>query len=273
MTERNSTGSDQSAEQRAAGSPAAAAARRARRIGGRVGAQGAGPEPTSGAGAPASLTKPAPARPAPSTEPAKAARPARPAKVPPTGTERVRNAGPPSTPAWLNWLPAAVLAVGAAVMAVLLIVFSHGVWWGPDAGAVPTGKAATATRDQVLAAAKTCGAALNTYSYKDLDAFSRHARACTTGQFTSQFQDAINNTIRTKAPQLKASQSATITHGGIEAVSPDGDQWTIILYATLSVTNSGSTTPESQPFAAQLIMQRVGTKWLVANETTVSNPQ
>jgi hypothetical protein len=179
-------------------------------------------------------------------------------------------AGGPTQPAWLNWAPAGVLSVGAVVMAVLVIVFSHGVWWGPDASRTPAGGAKL--REQVLAAAKTCVAATNTYKYTDMDTFETKALACTTGVFRGQLKSTIDSIIRVNAPKLKASQTPQINRGGIEAVSPDGRQWTILLYGQLSVTNSNDPQPRTDPFAAQVRMERVGGKWLISALTTVATP-
>jgi Mce-associated membrane protein len=156
-------------------------------------------------------------------------------------------------------------------MAVLLVVFSHGVWWGPDPQHVPQDKSPAVVREQVLAAAKTCVAAANTYQYTDLDSYETKALACTTGQFTSQLQDTIERLIKANAPRLKSSQTAQINRGGIESVSQDGKQWTVLLFGQLSVTNNENKTPRTDPFAAQVRMDKVGGKWLIGALTTVSS--
>jgi hypothetical protein len=175
-------------------------------------------------------------------------------------------------PDWLNWAPAGVLGAGALVMAVLLIVFSHGVWWGPDPGQVPAAKSPAVVREQVLAAAKTCVATTNTYKYTDLDGYEKQALACATGEFAGQLKQTIDTLLKVNAPRLKSSQTAQINRGGIEAISPDGRQWTILLFGQLSVTNAGNQHPRTDPFAAQVRMQRVHGKWLISALTTVSTP-
>ena len=273
------TGTDQPAGR--ASSASAAAARRARRIGGRpVGAPRPGPEADEDA-QPEPQLAPSPARSiftkkpnAP--EPAAPAAAAYAAPAPERGENGFDQHEPgtiviTAVPAWLNWAPAAVLSVGALVIAVLLIVFSHGVWWGPDPKSVPQDRTPAVIREQVLAAAKTCVAAANTYQYTDLDTYESKALACTTGQFTSQLHDTIERLIKTNAPRLKSSQTAQINRGGIEAVSPDGKQWTILLFGQLSVTNSQNKTPRTDPFAAQVRMDKVDGKWLIGGLTTVSS--
>lgn len=238
-----------------AGSAEAAAARRARRIGGRA----AGPKPT-----------PTPAQePAAESAPIKARRP----KPEPVAADGDLDERPGRTPPpWLNWLPAGVLSVGALAMAVVLIVASHGVWWGPDASAPAPAGVTNVKRERVLAAAKTCLAATNTYQYTALDAYEQKALACATGEFVGQLRTTIENLIKVNAPKLKSSQTAQINRGGIEAVSSSGRQWTILLFGQLTVVNADEKNGRTDPFGAQVVMERVGTKWLIAKLTTVSTP-
>jgi hypothetical protein len=246
-------------------SSAAAAASRARRIGGR---------PAGSAGAPS----PGP-RPAPAAEPGepvtggsvrldKSSEPsAGPAGALPPPPERVE-----VVPAWVNWAPAAVLTVGAAVMAVLLVVVSHGVWWGPADDAAPSAAKVNTTREQVLAAAKTCVATTNNYKYTDLAGYERKALACTTGHFTTVLRQTIESLVKVNAPKLKAAQTAQINRAGIEAVTPDGTQWTLIVFGQLSVVNSSYPKGRTDPFGAQVRMEKVKGKWLMSNLSTVSSP-
>lgn len=248
-------------------SPSAAAARRARRIGGRP---AGAPRQDAEAGQPAE-----PAAPVELGKPAAAAS----AAAPDMGVEDTElGAAEPRTvvitevPAWLNWAPATVLTAGSLVMAVLLLVFSHGVWWGPDPKSVPSDRSPAVVREQVLAAAKTCVATANTYQYTDLDSYENKALACTTGEFTNQLRDTIDRIIKVNAPRLKSSQTAQINRGGIEAVSDDGKQWTILLFGQLSVTNNENKQPRTDPFAAQVRMDKANGKWLIGALTTVSSP-
>jgi hypothetical protein len=232
-------------------SPSAAAARRARRIGG------------SPAGRP---------RPGTPAEPAAMSRqPAEPAAVPeqPAGVAAPVDVRP-APPAWLNWAPAGVLSVGAVLMAILIAAFSHGVWWGPDPSSPPSNP--DVRREQVLAAAKTCLAATNSYEYTRLDAYEQKALACATGPFVGQLRKTIDSLVKVNAPKLKSSQTAQINRGGIEAISPDGGQWTILLFGQLTVTNTNEPKGRTDPFAAQVRMQKAHGKWLIAGLTTVSSP-
>ncbi|MDT4941654.1 MAG: Mce-associated rane protein [Pseudonocardiales bacterium] len=262
----------------AGGSPAAAAARRARKIGGRatgVPRQEQAPEPEATPEphpelASVFLTKTV------SAEPAGTGGPAEPAgqdgEDSELGDPEARTVVVTAVPAWLNWAPAVVLSLGALVLAVLLIVFSHGVWWGPGPQQVPQDRSATYVRNQVLAAAKTCVAATNTYEYTDLDSYESRALSCATGEFAGQLRDTIEQLIKVNAPKLKSSQTAQINRGGIESISLDGKQWTILLFGQLSVTNTENKQPRTDPFAAQVRMDKVNGKWLIGALTTVSSP-
>jgi hypothetical protein len=247
------------AEPPPAGGTAAAAARRARRIGGRPAGAArtdAGGEPTAPA---AESTTPVPLQKSavPAVQPASAAEP--------------HTVVVTAVPAWLNWAPAAVLSVGALVMAVLLLVFSHGVWWGPDPKSAPSSTASAVLREQVLAAAKTCLAATNSYQYTNLDAYETKALACATGDFRAQLQDTIEHIVKANAPSLKASQTAHITQGGIENVNTQTNQWTILLYGQLDVVNTNYPKGRTDPFAADVVVQRVAGKWLISKLTPVAS--
>jgi hypothetical protein len=232
---------------------AGAAASRARRIGGRVRPAGAEPAaPAAGAEAPVQLHKPAADLPAPPPE----------LSAPPSGASAP--AVVVAVPGWLRWAPAAALSAGAVVMAVLLLVFSHGVWW-----AKPNG---SEQRQQVLASAKTCVAASNDYKYTALDAYESKALACTTGQFRNQLKGIIERLVKVNAPRLKASQTAQISRGGVETITSDGRQWTVVLFGQLAVTNTNYPQGRTDPFAAQVRMQKDHGKWLMSDLKTISTP-
>jgi hypothetical protein len=149
-------------------------------------------------------------------------------------------------------------------MAILLVTFSHGVWWAKPSGSIQ--------REKVLAAAKTCTAVSNTYKYTQLAAFENKALDCATGTFRAQLKTTIERLIKVNAPQLKASQRAQISRGGIETITSNGHQWTVLLFGQLAVTNTNYPKGRTDPFAAQVRMQKVNGKWLMADLKTVSTP-
>jgi hypothetical protein len=164
-------------------------------------------------------------------------------------------------PAWVRWLPAGVLSAGALTMAILLVVLSHGVWWAKPSSA--------SVRDQVLAAAKTCTVAINSYKYSDLDTYERKALACTTGALTTDLRTAIDSIVKVKAPQLKASQTVQINNAGIESVASGGHQWTLLVFGQLNLVSSDYPKGNDAPFAAEVRVDKAHGKWLLSFESTL----
>ncbi|MDQ1753176.1 MAG: hypothetical protein QOE71_4232 [Pseudonocardiales bacterium] len=245
--------------------PAASAAARARRIGGRVTPR---PGPDAADLAAGALVVDADEAPAKPVRLAKFRRPGRAAEA--AETDQAAESDPDGSrvvavvPGWLRWLPAEVLTAGAVAMAVLMIVFSHGVWWGRPSG--------NAVREEMLAAAKTCVAKTNTYKYTELDKYAATVKQCTTGRLTSQINQTISTVIKKYAPTLKATQTAQISRGGIEAVSPQGKQWTVLLFGQLSVVNTNDPKGRTDPFGAQVQMEKVNGKWLMSGLKTIASP-
>jgi hypothetical protein len=253
-------------------SAAAAAASRARRIGGRT---GAAPAAHLGADAGTATTKPGtpPARISPSSESGFDD----PALEPAAGPVRVSKAAPnlrpdlppapagaaASVPAWLRWAPAGFLSAAAVAMAIVLVVTSHGVWWGKQSG--------TAIRDQVLAAAKACVAKTNTYRYTSIDAYERAGLTCATGDFTSQFRDAVEKLVKKNAPTLKSVQSTQINTAAIESVTRGG-HWSVLIFGQIKVTNTNYPNGRTDPFGAVVQMTKVHGTWLISGLKTVSSP-
>jgi hypothetical protein len=171
-------------------------------------------------------------------------------------------------PAWLRWLPAAALVVAVIVFAVFFAVVAHGVWWGEPAAD------ATALREQVLAAGKQCTVAANTYDYRTFAADERKGLACTTGQQLVNYRKAMTTLIKPKVDKLKASQSVAVTTAGIESVSPDGTQWTLLVFGQLTIrTTQTGAKGRVDPFAAKIIVQKAGGRWLLAKIDTVAGSE
>ncbi len=225
--------------------PAPSATSRARRIGGR---------PAAPAERPREESAPRPAE----APPAGAAPSGTDAAAPPA---RRRRPGP--------WTAPIALAVALAAVLGLLVVFSrHGYWDKPDPNAVsgPT----PALQQQVLAAGKSCFAALNSYDYRNLDAALAAGLKCTTGSFTSDYRTVFTRQIKVNAPTAKAAQSAQVNKAGIASISPDGKQWVLLVFGQLQVTNvsTGKDTPRVDPVGAVVTMDKVGESWLVAKVDT-----
>jgi hypothetical protein len=240
----------------------AAAASRARRIGGRA------PRPGPGGGTgrvsepPRVATPPQPPRPGTTAEPPPVVAVPEPAGVE-TAPEPAASAQP--QPSFFSqslraWLPAIVLGVAALVFAVLIAVTAASGTTS-HSGQQPN----TALREQVLAAAKQCAAQANTYDYRTLAQSEAKAAACTTGAYRTQNQNAFEKVIKKYAPKLHATQSAQINTAGIENVSEDGKTWTVLLFGQLVQTNN-TTAKQGRydPQAIQVVMKNVGGTWLVS---------
>jgi hypothetical protein len=175
-------------------------------------------------------------------------------------------AGPaavPQVPEWLRWAPAVVLSVCALAMIVIIAVAAHGVWYAKPS--------TSAERDKVLAAAKKCMAAANTYNYKTLAADEKRGLACTTGAWTTQYRSALEKIVKPSALKLKASQTVQINAAGVESVSGSGQQWTTIVYGQLTINQSGAT-PRIDPFAAIVRLDKVKSRYLVSKIDLITNP-
>jgi hypothetical protein len=198
----------------------------------------------------------------------------------------IPSAPPPASTgsATARWLPAAVLVAAAVTMIVLLATFSHSVWWakpssatGPPAtgtskgGVTGNGGAVNELRERVLAAAKQCVVATNQYNYKTLDADEAAGAKCTTGVQTSRYKSAMEHLIRKTAIKIKASQVAQINTAGIESVTADGKQWSIVVYGQLAIHNA-NVKARTDPFAAVARMDYVNGKWLMADLQTLQEP-
>lgn len=261
--------------------PAASAASRARRIGGGTAAVGARP---AGAGTTASETdtsatddteviaaKPAAgkrsaAKPTSKVSVAKLRSDKRaPADDTVVRTKTATPAGSGITlPAWVAWVPAAALLV-AAIAVLAFFVADH---VGGDSSSAPSQK----ERQTVLAAAKSCVAAMNSYKYTDIDGYERAGTKCTTGTLTTQFRKTVDTLIRKAAPTQKFTQTAQINLAGIEAVTKSGKQWTILVYGQLNITNKNTGKQgRVDPFAVVATMEKPHSSWVVARVKLLSS--
>jgi Mce-associated membrane protein len=163
----------------------------------------------------------------------------------------------------LQWLPAGILAVAVLVLLVLVVVFSHGVYWAKKSDS--SGSRAVA-QEQVLAAAKKCFVQINSYDYRHLDGLTEQDLACTTGTFTGDLRKALQTQILKYAPKIHARQTAQINYTGIASVSPAGDQVVVLIYGQLNQSNDN--TAKKQPRVdivdAVVTVSRVHGSWLIS---------
>ena len=234
---------------------AAQAASRARRIGGR-------PVPTPGAGSPESAAGAAPRRrpspyprpDEPAAAPDKAAKAAKSPKQPrpPKQPRAPRAARPPLDPevfrrrvARTGGVLALVAAVAVAALLGVGLWLSHGVWWAKTS----LDARRQEVRSQVLAAAKTCTAALLSFDYRSLDVSEKAGQACSTGQLNKDYTTLMDQTVKKIAPQTKTVQTFQTVKAGVTSVSPDGKQWVVLVYGQEAVTNTSTGGSSGSPSA------------------------
>jgi hypothetical protein len=166
----------------------------------------------------------------------------------------------------LGWIIAAVAALAAAVLLGVGLWLTDGVWWAKSS----TSAHREQVRQQVLAAAKTCTAAILSYDYRTLAQNEKTGQACATGQLKADYTKLMDTTVKTIAPQNKAVQVLQVAKAGITSVSSDGKQWVILVYGQQSVTTSTVTSPRLASSSASVTLNNVGGVWLVSNMTTTA---
>jgi hypothetical protein len=286
--------------------PGAQAASRARRIGGRPlpgprPSDADGERPTSPRGRSDTAGKAAGAGKAGSpdkdADAAKAAKAERRRRlllgVPRRGPQQPKQARPPLDPAVFRRRVArtgtVLVVVSSVAVAALLGVglwLSHGVWWAKT----PLDARRNDVRSQVLAAAKSCTAAVLSFDYRSLDNSEQAGKNCSTGQLAKDYTTLMDQTVKKIAPQTKTVQVFQTIKAGVTSVSPDGKQWVVLVFGQESVTNtsttSGSTSPSPSPSGsssaapsstprldistAEVTLNQVNGRWLLSNMTTTS---
>jgi Mce-associated membrane protein len=158
----------------------------------------------------------------------------------------------------IRWIPAGVLGVAVVVLAALCYSYGNGVWHGTQS--------VSEVRGQVLAAAKTCTAKVSSYDYRKLAQAKKDGQACATGKFKQDYTTAMDTIIAKEAPTTQTAQSVQVAKAGIEQVSSDGKQWTLLIYGQHTVTNktTGTKTPRLDKLSVRVTMDKVGKKWLIS---------
>lgn len=195
------------------------------------------------------LTKPAhePIAQASTAEAAARSKPARPETVDAAQPHRVRA----RSPRWLAVL-LAVLALLLAGASAWLVIAAPG-----RAGSVNQ-------RDQALSAAKSSVALILSYDYRSFDAGLAKAKAQLTGRANSDYVQAMTSTIKPAALKSKVVVQAQTDSAGVETVSADGKQVTVVVFGQQKVTNTALSSPRIDPFRVRATMDLVAGHWLVS---------
>jgi Mce-associated membrane protein len=151
------------------------------------------------------------------------------------------------------------LALLLALLAVLLAGIS-----GWLVVAAPGRGGSVGQRDQALSAAKTSVALILSYDYRSFDAGLAMARAQLTGRANTDYVRAMTGTIEPAAEKSKVVVQAQTENAGVETVSADGKQVTVVVFGQQKVTNAALTAPRIDPFRVRATMNLVNGHWLVS---------
>jgi len=150
------------------------------------------------------------------------------------------------------------LVGGLATAALLLLGLCIGLLLWPKNADVGQ------DRDQVLSAAKSSVPVILSYNYQHFDGDTAAAAKLLTGRAQLDYQKAMTTSIKPAAVQTKAVVQAQTDAAGIESVSGNGKQITVIVFGEQKVTNSALSAPRTDIFRVRVILDRVGHLWLVS---------
>lgn len=150
----------------------------------------------------------------------------------------------------------------AVLLAVLALLLAGASAWLVIAAPGQAGSASQ--RDQALSAAKTSAALILSYDYRNFDADLAKAQAQLTGVANSQYVQAMTGTIKPAAIKSKVVVQAQTDSAGVETVSADGKQVTVVVFGQQKVTNTALTAPRIDPFRVRITMDLVAGHWLVS---------
>ena len=154
------------------------------------------------------------------------------------------------SPLWLAILLGLLVLAGVAALVVVL--------------RLPSGAGSVEDRDRALSAAKTEVPLILSYSYKSFDADVAKAKAQLTGRAVTDYTTAMATTIKPTAIKVKAVVQAQTDGAGVESVSPDGRQVTMVVFGEQKVTNSSLAAPRTDLFRVRATLDLVGGQWLVS---------
>ncbi|HEY0168811.1 MAG TPA: hypothetical protein VGB75_17330, partial [Jatrophihabitans sp.] len=173
------------------------------------------------------------------------AQPAELVSRPPSEEERDRRA-----PTWL-----------VAVLTVLVLALGGLDGWlltsQPASGS-------RAERDQALSTAKSAVPLILSYNHQRFDSDVAAAKARLTGRAVTDYVQAMAKTIKPTATKVQAVVQAQTNGAGVEAVSDDGAQVTVVVFGEQKVTNTSLKAPRLDLFRVRVTLDRVQGQWLVS---------
>ncbi|MEO6702413.1 MAG: hypothetical protein ABI140_09520 [Jatrophihabitantaceae bacterium] len=127
-----------------------------------------------------------------------------------------------------------------------------------------TSSGSVSQRDQALSAAKSSVPLILSYNYKSFDADLAKAQAQLTGRAKADYVKAMSSTIKPAAAKADVVVQAQTDSAGVESVSANGDQVTVVVFGEQRVTNTALSSPRIDPFRVRATLDRVAGHWLVS---------
>jgi Mce-associated membrane protein len=156
----------------------------------------------------------------------------------------------PRSPVWL-----------VAALAVLLLALAGLDGWlvthQPSAGS-------KSEREQALSTAKTAVPLILSYDYRHFDSDVSAARGRLTGRAVDDYAQAMAKNVKPTASKAHAVVQAQTDGAGVEAVSGDGKQVTVVVFGEQKVTNASVTAPRIDLFRVRVTLDLVSGQWLVS---------
>ncbi|MEN3356302.1 MAG: Mce-associated rane protein [Mycobacteriales bacterium] len=125
-------------------------------------------------------------------------------------------------------------------------------------------RARAAAEAAVLGPAKTAAARILSYDYRHIDRDASQASAVLTGVFRGQYEAVMRQQIVPQAPKQHAVVQAEVLSAGVTAVSADGTQAVVLIFANQTVSNTSTPQPRVDQVRVRLTLDRVGQGWLVS---------
>ena len=124
----------------------------------------------------------------------------------------------------------------------------------------------SAARDAVAAVRERVPLLLS-YRYATLEEDLDTALDQTTGAFTDEYGDLIDEVVRTAATQRRIITEANVNAAGLVSVDSD-EEVVVLVFLTQSTTSRSSPDPVVSGSRVEVTMRRVGSAWLVAGLDT-----
>lgn len=117
-------------------------------------------------------------------------------------------------------------------------------------------------REQALAEAETRVPLLLSYRFSTLEDDLATALAQTTGDFTDDYRNLLDDVVTPTATQRQIATEATVNAAGV--VSADEQEVVVLVFLTQSTTTRTSHDPAVSGSRVEVTMRRVGEDWKIA---------